>query len=362
MGDHISYRPFLMDDETGEAVGCGEHEVAEVEVVGVIREFFEIGSGDEPTLASTYLTPAFAAAHLDLAPLGIGGMVRVVQGADASAFVDRLTSSPPVDESGEPLAGAVVSELPGPLGPPLDALAVGLVVLAAVLGVTTVVTASIAIDRQIGRSADDLRVLSALGISRRAAAIAVAMPTVAAILAGLAGAVALAAGLSRIHLLGLARTVEPAPGFDLDPVVLAIGLSVGAATLLGVAFASAFATAARAGRALPQQARAVGGFERLGRLGRLPWAVIGLRLAFGPARGGRSAPTRAAALALAIATSGVVSVLWFGVGVRHASTEPAVYGWGDWSGFAAPSDERRTRRTRCGRPSSSTPTSSRWPT
>ena len=68
--------------------------------------------------------------------------------------------------------------------------------------------------------------------------------------------------------------------------------------------------------------------------------MIGLRLAFGPARGGRSAPTRAAALALAIATSGVVSVLWFGVGVRHASTEPAVYGWGDWSGFAAPSDER----------------------
>jgi hypothetical protein len=342
LGDRIRYRPYVIDEKSGEVSGCGSQVVATVKVVGIIREFLEVGSRDEPTTAATYLTPAFMKAHPDVPSIagGIFGMVRLRPGVRADDFVAHVAEIAPQAEDGSPRAGAVVAEDPHNITAPLDALALGMLVLAIVLVTATTVTVGVAIVRQIGRSAGDLRILLDVGLARRAIAIGVVAPVLLAVVAGVAGAAALALTLSPLGLIGLSRTVDPSTGFDVDATVLVVGLVAGTVALVITAVITAWRAAARAGSAGSERGEARRTVvDRFADRVRSPAAGLGLRFALGGStRRSRAAPTRAAAAALAVACAGLVSVLWFGVGVRHASHEPSVYGWGDWDAFASPSD------------------------
>lgn len=347
VGDRIQLLPFLIDPDAGEITGCGEDPVAEVVVVGVIREYLELGAAGEPTLAATYLTPAFAEAHGEesVSPLfGFGGFVHLRDDADISAFIDDVGESLGAGVDGEGFGGAFAFGGPSPLEPTLDALAVGLWGLAAALALATVAVTVAAAVRQTAAAAPELRLLAAVGLGRRELQVASALPVAVPLAIGVLLAPAVATLLSTVHLVGLARRVEPDPGIDVDPVVLLAGT---AAALLVLGAATAFLAWRGASRALRADDQGGGGrvslADRFARLGAPPWASLGVGYAFEGRRGrqGRRAalPGRAAVLGVAAGTAGVVGVLVFGTGVGRANDDPAVYGWGDWHASASAATE-----------------------
>jgi ABC-type lipoprotein release transport system permease subunit len=350
VGDHVRFRAFGVDEDSGELAGCRGPVVATVEVVGIIREYFEVGARDEPTVAATYLTPAFRHAHPEVPVIsgGVVGMVRLRPGRSPEDYVAHVAALAPTDEDGSPRAGALVAEDASLTKAPLAALAIGMLGLAVVLAAVTAVTAGVSIVRQIGRAGRDLRMLSELGLPRPALATAAVAPVLLAISVGMSAAIGLALALSPLALIGLARQVDPATGFDVDGRVLLFGTVAGSVVLLLTAAAAGLLAAVRAGRPDPQSSQARRTLvDRIADRGAPPAVGLGLRFALGGSgRGGRNAPTRAVGAALAVAVAGLVGVLWFGTGVRHASQDPSVYGWGDWDAFASPigteSPDRRT--------------------
>lgn len=339
VGDQIEYVAFAIDEE--ESGGCGDEIVATVDVVGVIREAIEIGT-DEPTLAATYLTPAFAPAHPDAPEVGFAGMgswIDLGDDADVEAFVADVQASVPVDDEGSPLAFIFATPAVNPLEPPIDAAAVGLWALAVVLGGVTAATTTVTIARQASAATEDLRTLSSLGLDRVRLGLAAALRPVLATLGGVVAAGAVAVGLSTVHVIGVARLAEPDPGVDVDATVLAVGMAgsllfLGAATAVIAARVAIRASAAMVDR--PVRRSRWAGLRRAVP----PWAGVGGEYAFGVRRRVAPLPTRSAATALAVATAGAVAVLVFGVGVRHASEDPSVFGFGDWAAWASVIDDR----------------------
>lgn len=350
VGDHIELLPGLIDEETGEPGGCGDEPVADVEVVGVIRELLELGAAGEPTLAATYLTPAFAAAHGDLSfgsLFGFGAYVHLQPGESIDAFVDSVNAAPPRtgDDEGEgSFAAAYTFDTASPLEPPLDALSGGLWALAGALALATAVAGSLGAVRQLAARAADLRGLAALGVDRRGlmvGAAALALPLVG----GLALAPLIATLLSTVHLIGLARRVEPSPGLHVDGDVLVAGALI-AVGLFGIVVALsawwAATVALRPDRGDTTSRTSL--VDRLVRIGAPPWVALGAGYAVEGRRARRTAlPGRVAMLGVACGAMGVVAVLAFGVGVRRANDDPSVYGWGDWDVSVSADDEAAQR-------------------
>jgi hypothetical protein len=333
VGDHIRYLPYLLGQDNGDVVGCGDTVVAEVEVVGIVRELFEIGAGDEPTLANTYLTGAFIAAHPDVPQIGIGvgGLVDLAPGVDQQEFADGLGERAPKGEDGAPLAGAVLGFSGSSLQPALDAGAVGLWALALVVGLVAVTFLALGFIRQVETSASELRLLAVLGMRRRHRASAAAALGCIVVAIALPLAMGLAAAISTVHLVGLAATVEPEPGFDLDPFVLAVGALGVVLVGGGIIAAAAWRAASLAGQSGSRQPVSTrpGVAERFAAVGAPPWMTMGADYALG--RGRRTTlPARTAIIGVIVGTAGVLGVLIFGLGVGRASSDASVYGWGTW--------------------------------
>ena len=172
--------------------------------------------------------------------------------------------------------------------------------------------------------ADAHPTLRALGMTRRELLVvdfarSAALGAVAASLA-----VALALAFSPLTPIGLARDLEPTPGFAFDPLVLALG---GAVVFLAVALAGAF-TASQA-RTAPEDvrtARSCTPADALARWGLPPTVVSGVRLALTRARGTMAVPIGGTLLG-AIASVAVVAVaLTFTASMDHLLSTPRLYG------------------------------------
>lgn len=345
VGDRIELVPFVVDPDLGEITGCADDPIAEVVVVGVIREYLELGAAGEPTLAATYLTPAFAEEHGDVsvAPLfGFGGFLQLRDGVDVGAFADDVGEAFGDGVDGEGFGGVFAFGGPSPIEPTLGALAVGLWGLAGAIALATAVVAVAAAVRQSSAAAADLRLLAAVGLGRRGLRTAAALPLAVPFALGMLLAPFVATVLSTRHLVGLARRVEPDPGIDVDLPVLLGGTAVGIAALAAVTVVLAWRGATRALR--PEDQVGGGGHlslaDRIARLGAPPWASVGVGYAFEGRQARRaSLPGRAAVLGVAAGTAGIVGVLVFGTGVGRANDDPAVYGWGDWAAAASAATE-----------------------
>ena len=182
--------------------------------------------------------------------------------------------------------------------------------------------------------------LRALGMTRRQLLAvdvvrAAAIGTVAACLA-----VVLAFAFSPLTPIGLARDLEPNPGFALDVLVLALG---GAGVLLLVVSAGAVASlqARTAHRDLEPRAGCPPA-EALARWGLPPTAVSGVRLALTRGRGTMAVPVGGTLLG-AIASVAVVAVaLTFTASIDHLLSTPRLYGqnWDYRTNFIAPPPAR----------------------
>ena len=129
-------------------------------------------------------------------------------------------------------------------------------------------------------------------------------------------AVALAVALSPLSPIGSSRPqAEPDPGVSFDWLVV-VG---GALVLLAVVVVAAAITAwratgqigdCRAGRTSGSRPSSIA--ERLGRRGRLPTAVSGIRMALEPGRGSTAVPTKTTIAGAVIAIAAIAAALTFG--------------------------------------------------
>jgi parvulin-like peptidyl-prolyl isomerase len=182
--------------------------------------------------------------------------------------------------------------------------------------------------------------LRALGMTReQLVAAGVARAATIALLAG-AVAAAVAVALSPLSPIGLARELEPEPGFAFDPLAVALGAAlVFVAVLLAGAYASsrssrepavALVQAASTGRVAPADTLAAWG---------LPATVVsGVRLALARGRGATSVPVGATLLASVLAISVVAIALTFTASLDHLFSTPRLYGqnWDYRSEYAVP--------------------------
>ena len=171
--------------------------------------------------------------------------------------------------------------------------------------------------------------LVAVGVARAAA---IALPA-AALAAGIAFA------LSPLSPIGLARELEPHPGFAFDALALALGSAVVfVAVLLAGAYAASRAArqpavvpATPTGRVVPADALARWGFPAS--------LVSGVRFALARGSAATAVPVATTLLAGVLAVSVVAIALTFTASLDHLFSTPRLYGqnWDYRSNYAVPS-------------------------
>lgn len=186
------------------------------------------------------------------------------------------------------------------------------------------VLAGQAIARLVAASAAELRLATALGLTRAQGTAVAAAGPVAAAVAGVSVGVALAVVASRWMPFGVAATKEPNPGVSADWLVLGAGLAVFPLLAAGVAAATGWLALGRHGsgpavrRSPVAQAAAQAGLP-------VP-AVVGVRFALEPGRGANAVPARAALLGAVSGVLGVIAAFTFAAGVSDAAGHPARFG------------------------------------
>ena len=300
----------------------------DLRVVGVVEGPGDIGRVD---LSGPYglVTPGFYARHGDdLGQFGPVVSVRLRDGfRDLPAFraaVRRVAGNSEFVSVEDKRADVDA------VNNALDVQALALLLFGIVAGAAGLVGVGIAVTRQQATSAADCSVLSALGLTRRrcAAAVAtIAAPVVAGgVVLGVAGAVA----ASPLLPIGLGERAEPDPGPAFDALVIPLGAAALAFLLAAVVLAGAW----RASRSTAAQDRDDAGRAGVGLVNR--WissaglgavGATGLRLAFDRGSLPRPAPTRAALTAAVFATAGVTAVLVFGASLANVVARPELSGF-----------------------------------
>jgi len=172
------------------------------------------------------------------------------------------------------------------------------------------------VSRYVADSAEDLRVLQAIGLTRRKAVACAGIVLGLAAGAGAVIGVAAALAASRWMPIGVASYAEPHPGFSADWLVLAVGGAVavllvagGTALLTGAALSARRVRATPRGSAVARAAAAAG----------LPVAALmGTRFALEPGRGRAAVPVMGAVAGVL----GVLAAFTFSAGVSDAVAHP----------------------------------------
>jgi hypothetical protein len=192
-------------------------------------------------------------------------------------------------------------------------------VLAAVVGLVTVVVVGLAVARELRRTEQDQRQWWQLGLAGPERAAVVAVPPLLAVLAGLALAAAAAWWLSPVAPVGSVRSVEPSPSRELSTWAAVAGLALAAACV-----AILVALSARAARRAQRVEAGRGRLPILPRFVRAPARPDvdqGVRAAYG----GRGAGLVLSSCGLA--ASAFLAAAVFGASLSGLLSTPASYGW-----------------------------------
>ena len=283
-------------------------------VVGVLRDVSDVSAA-----RSERLMLGTAALYDRLPGIGRVALVKLDDATTGAAFIDRLSSTltPDVAElstTHESVTSARAAS---------RVIDVGLWCMAAAIVLAGLVVVVQIIRRNVAERLVDDGALLALGLDRRSRAMATATPgLVSAMVAGVA-TVVVAIAASPLFPVGRPRSLEPAPGIDVDVVAISLGAL---ATLMVTAFL--FVIVARVA-VVPRRSSAP---ERTSKAMNTIRQVGPLPVAFGVGlvrdRGvdaSRNALSRSI-VAVAVGIAGLVASATFVRSLDHLAASPAEYG------------------------------------
>jgi ABC-type lipoprotein release transport system permease subunit len=319
------FRVVLMDAETQAESAPGE--AVDLRVVGVAAAPVELDVAGSDFLAAVHATPAF---HARYAPTNFafpGGFLLL----DDDASIDDLQQQ--VHDAGIPVvmdAGSVVAQHDAAQrATHIEALALWLV--AAVVAISGVAFCGQVIARQLAAVAKDNPVLHALGMTRRGLRTEALLEAAAAAALGTGLGAAVAVAASPALPIGLARTVEPDPGLEVDALILVIGAGLTVALCVCTAALVVHRTSRTSNRTSDVRSR----HQWLHRVALGPPATQGVRLALEPGRGAESVPVRSGLVGTIAGTTLLVASLVFGASIDHLLATNGLAGW-NWDAAVFP--------------------------
>jgi hypothetical protein len=272
-----------------------------------------------------YLTRAFREQHPDVLPIFGGTVVRLREGsAGVADFTDAVralaseNSSSDVaiidfqtlDADRQTVHRAVTPQV------------LVLVLFTVALAIAAALATAQALGRRVGLQRDSDAVLASLGMTagERRSIDWMRLGLVSTV--GVVLAVAVAVASSPLMPLGLARQVEPAPGFAVDAVPLVVGGLLLWATV--IAFGAVSTLRARQGTSASRRSSFIAGWFR----STVPSVSVslGAGLALEPGAGRTAVPTRSTLVAATVGLAAVVAALTFAAGLTHLLDSPGNYG------------------------------------
>jgi FtsX-like permease family len=295
---------------------AGEGPLLTMRVVGVMAE---IQSDD--TLGFIELSPAFYKAYgRNLGVWTAFTGVWLKRGdADLEAFragVERIAGD-------RPIGFYPKKTLVAKLRSSIHLQAQALWILAALSALAALALVGQAVARQTALDSIEHRVLQSLGMTRRQLlALGLLRVLPVGVVAGVL-AVALAAALSPLAPIGVARTAEPDPGVSLDLLLLAVGGGATAAVVILAALVPA-RRAARPARATRAALRRSAAADRLARSGLSPSTVAGVRMALEP--GQTAVPVRSTLVSAIVGVAALMTALTITASADRLLGTPRLYG------------------------------------
>jgi ABC-type lipoprotein release transport system permease subunit len=171
-------------------------------------------------------------------------------------------------------------------------------------------------------------VLRALGMApRERVGLSVLRALVIAVVGAVVGAAA-ALVASRFLPTGLARTAEPDPGFDVDPVALLLGVVLTVVVIIALSVWPAWrAGHAASSAAAGESADRASWLTRVLAGRRIPApAGVGVRMALDPGRGRNAVPVRTTLAGVMLGIAAIVAALTFGASLARLLDTPRLYG------------------------------------
>jgi ABC-type lipoprotein release transport system permease subunit len=289
----------------------------ELRLVGIERTPRSIAS-DLDIASITTASRAFAEKYGD--EIGMVGELLFVD-LEPGEGVDTQFAREVQDILGSPQAIEGGGEGTGNVGSTLGFVARALAIVAAIMAFAGLVAIFAVMLRLSAAGQDEHEVLDAIGVGPSTRRRANALESGPGAIAGVLGAVVVAAAVSPLFPFGLAGRAEPHPGFDLDPLVLVVGgLVLAVAVVVLACLASGFSgrrrsAATRRPSALVRQLAGSGA----------PVSVV-TGGAFVLERGRTSIAARSAAIGVAIGSAGLVAVAVFAASQGALEHTPARWG------------------------------------
>jgi putative ABC transport system permease protein len=336
----------LLDVDVGDTVPVRSLDAEQAEAAATSGEFPETYDGPQPPLrvaaivslpptnddrSGTLLslvTPAFLERYDGRIPtFGALVQVRLRPGATVAELSAELEALPGGDMVERDAAGTGGMDAAGSA---LDTVALGLAAMAVVAAIAGFVVIGQAVTRLLMSGADDLPVLSAMGLSPRASVAAMSVAPVLAVVAGVAVGAAIAPMVAPRLVGDFARRVDPDPGVFYDWVGLGTGGALALIALVALTVVAAFLAARRRGD--PRSTRRSSSASVAAAAGLSSPVVAGLAIGF--SRTGRRVPTRQALVSVSVGVVGLVAVAVFGASLDRILEQPERYG-GDWDASVA---------------------------
>lgn len=331
-------RAKLFGLEVGDTMPSISFTPADVEALYANEGHVEIPPSGPPLelrLVGIERTPASIASDLDIASVTTASRAFSEQYGDEIGMLGELllVDLKPGDGVDVQFAGAVQDILGSPqaiegggegtgsVGSTIGFVARALAIVAAIMAIAGLVAIFAVMLRLSAASQDEREVLDAIGVGPSARRTASALEAGPGAVAGVVGAIVVAAAASRFFPFGLAGRAEPDPGFDLDPLVLVAGaIALAIAVVVLAILASRLSgrrrrAATRHPSALVRQLAASGA----------PVSVVS-GSGFVLERGRSSIAARSAAIGVAFGSAGLVAVAVFAASQGALEHTPARWG------------------------------------
>lgn len=317
-----------------------------VTVVGITREFQPLlPFVDDPLIA--YFPAAFTHRWEDEVGIALPvGLALLESGPGRAAEFESaaLAEAGSIDPR---LVDGLMVEVPSSIGAgvqtSIDAQVTALVAFALIAGVAGTFVTYAALRRQLTFASDDQSVLRVLGMTRLQRIVGVMIIGAPIALAAATISVAGASLASGLLPIGTPGDLEPHTGVRLDVPALAIGAVGIVLVLLALVAATGFSLTRP--RAEPSRTASPGLATSIASwFGLWPPVSLGVGMALGPGRGGRSLPVRTTIAGCVIGLAGATAALAFAASLDQLVSTPRLYGWAPDAGIEGGTDQQEWNR------------------